>query len=187
MPELTEYLPFHVVICMERIQPDRCFGSCQEHQQNDQQKHLGEHGGAGRSCHTKAGAPDGNGVGADGQASCRIDQEKVSDNVGCIRGQIGSQRDPRVSGRTENCGEYYRECLGREAVADDLHVALCLGNDLRSSTKPDGERMADELHAKSQQKTKHGCAHKSLGRDPAGTSIIAGAHCMGDQIGKAHA
>lgn len=59
--------------------------------------------------------------------------------------------------------EYYRECLGREAVADDLHVALCLGNDLRSSTKPDGERMADELYAKSQQKTKHGCAHKSLG------------------------
>ena len=68
-----------------------------------------------------------------------------------------------------------------------MHVALCLGNDLRSSTKPDGERMADELYAKSQQKTKHGCAHKSLGRDPVGTSIIAGAHCMGDQIGKAHA
>lgn len=117
----------------------------------------------------------------------RIDQEKVSDNVGCVRGQIGSQRDPRVSGRTKNRGEYYRECLGREAVADDLHVALCLGNDLRSSTKPDGERIADELYAKSQQKTKHGCAHKSLGRDPAGTIIITGAYCMGDQIGKAHA
>ena len=99
--ELTEYFkntPFYMVICMERIQPDRCFGSCQEHQQNDQQKHLGEHGGAGRSRHTKPGAPDGNGVGADGQASYRIDQEKVSDNVGCVRGQIGSQRDPRVSG-----------------------------------------------------------------------------------------
>ena len=148
-----------MVICMERIQPDRCFGSCQEHPENDPKRSIWE-SMVEQAAPATPSLAQMEMVEPMVRLRYRIDQEKFPTMLAALGGQIGSW-DPRVSGRTENCGEYYRECLGREAVADDLHVALCLGNDLRSSTKPDGERMADELHAKSDKEPSNGCAHTS--------------------------
>ena len=122
-----------------------------------------------------------------GQGTRRVDQEEVSDDICGIRGQVGGQRDPGVSGRAENGGKHHREGLGGQAVTDDLHIALGLGNDLRCGAKPDRKRVADQLYTQGKQQAEYGRAHQSLCGDLAGSGFISGADSVGDQVRKAYA
>lgn len=187
LPELGEGLPFYAKVCVKKIELNRCLSKCQKGEKDQQEQTLGECGRSSGTGDTETCSSDRKRSSSNRDCPCRIDQEKVSDDVGDVCRQVGGQWNPCVSGGTEDCGDRHAHRLCSQPKADDLHVALSLRDDLGICAEPDWERVTDQFHCQRQGDSENRRTEESLSCDAPGVDGISSADGVGNQIGESHA